>query len=290
MDRRQVVCIALCLGAAACSTGKRRIVVGSKNFTEQILLGEIVSAQIERKLGQQVDRKLNLGGTLLAHEALVSGAIDVYPEYTGTALTAVLKQDPVKDAARVFEIVSREYAQKWHLRWMPALGFNDTFAMVVRGDMARASGMATISDAARRSQPWKLGVGYEFLQRADGLRGLTAAYGMRVDGQPVSMDLGLLYRALDSKQVEMVAANSTDGQLGVLDVTVLRDDRHFFPPYECAFVVREGALAAYPGLEAALGELSGKIDDARMRRMNHDVEGKRRRAAEVAREFVNSIR
>ncbi len=273
----------------ACSSGPRRIVVGSKNFTEQILLGEIVAAQIERKLGQPVDRKLNLGGTLLAHQALAAGSIDLYPEYTGTALTAVLKQPPSNSAAQVFEQISREYNNRWQLRWMPPLGFNNTFAMVVRSEAARSPGLTTISDAAKRRKPWKLGVGYEFLQRSDGLQALVRAYNLPIEGQPVSMDLGLLYRALESKQVEMVAANSTDGQLGVSDFVVLADDRHFFPPYECALVVRKATLTARPGLDAALSELSGKINDAQMRRMNHEVEGKHRPAAEVAAEFLGKL-
>ena len=290
MGRKQALSLILCASLAACSSGPRRIVVGSKNFTEQIVLGEIAAAQIERKLGLPVDRKLNLGGTLLAHQALASGPIDLYPEYTGTALTAILKHQPSNNPTHVFEHVSNEYAQRWHLRWLPPLGFNDTFAMVVRGNTARSSRLVTISDAARQRSPWKLGVGYEFLQRPDGLNGLVAAYNLRVNGQPVSMDLGLLYRALEGRQVDMVAANATDGQLGLLDVAVLTDDRHYFPPYQCAFVARESVLAAHPGLDAALRELSGKISDAEMRRLNHEVEGKHRSPAEVAAEFVGSLR
>lgn len=289
MGRKYSLPIALILTLAGCSSGPRRIVVGSKNFTEQILLGEIVAAQIERKLGTPVERKLNLGGTLLAHQALAMGAIDLYPEYTGTALTAILKQPPSNDAALVRERISQGYRSKWPLRWMAPFGFNNTFAMVVRGETARAGSLRTIGDAAQRAQAWKLGVGYEFLQRPDGLPGLVGAYGLRLDGQPVSMDLGLLYRALEGKQVEMVAANATDGQLGVLDVAVLRDDKSYFPPYECALVVRDAALAAHPNLGAALAELAGKIGDAQMRRMNNEVEGRHRRPAEVAAEFLNRL-
>lgn len=287
MVRIQALCL-IVLTLAACSSGPRRIVVGSKNFTEAILLGEIVAAQLERKLGQPVERKLNLGGTLLAHEALVAGSIDVYAEYTGTALTAVLKSAPSKDAAQVFRYVADEYEKRWHLRWLAPLGFNDTFAMVVRGETARASGLVTISDAARRPQPWRLGVGYEFLQRSDGMKGLVDTYGLRVEGQPVSMDLGLLYQGLAGKQVEMVAANSTDAQLERLDVKMLVDDKRYFPPYECALITRDASLAAYPGMQAALDQLSGTIDDPEMRRLNSDVEGKHRPARDVAAEFLKT--
>jgi osmoprotectant transport system substrate-binding protein len=289
MARIQTLAVVPILLVAGCSSGPRRVVVGSKNFTEQILLGEIVAAQLERKLGQPVDRKLNLGGTLLAHQALVSGAIDLYPEYTGTALTAILKHAPSKNPAHVFEEVAKAYEERWQLHWLPSLGFNNTFAMVIRGDTARAGGLATISDAARRPQPWKLGAGYEFLQRPDGLMGLVNAYNLHFDGQPVSMDLGLLYQALEGKQVDMAAANATDGQLGILDVAVLGDDKHYFPPYECAVAVSEHALAAHPGMQAALTELSGKINDGEMRQMNHEVEGKHRPARDVAAEFLDRL-
>lgn len=286
MDRIQACSIALVFMLAGCSSGPTRLIIGSKNFTEQLVIGEIVAAHLEKKLGQPVVRRLNLGGTLLAHQALVTGSIDMYPEYTGTALTAVLKLPASNNPSQVFERISHDYSSRWNLHWMPSLGFNNTFAMVVRGETARSGNLTTITDAAKRANPWKLGVGYEFLQRSDGYKGLVSTYGMRVDGQPVSMDLGLLYRALESKQVEMAAANATDGQIGIMDVVVLRDDRHYFPPYECAMVVREATLKAHPGLKEALAELSGKLTEKEMRRMNHEVEGKHRSPAEVAAEFL----
>lgn len=289
MVRIQALYVIVAMAMTACSSGPRKIVVGSKNFTEQILLGEIVAAQIERRTGRPVDRKLNLGGTLLAHRALTSGAIDMYPEYTGTALTAILKRPSIGDAKEAYGAVAGEYLSRHGLRWMRPLGFDNTFAMVVRGETARASGLVTLSDAARRAQAWRLGAGYEFLQRSDGFDGLVKTYGLRVEGQPVSMDLGLLYRALEGRQVDLAAANGTDGQLGVLDVVVLRDDRKYFPPYECALVVRSAVLSGEPELEAALEELSGRISDSAMRRMNHEVEGKRRGARDVADEFLKSM-
>src|ERR1051326_7419285 len=189
---KMIVCVSLLL-AAGCGT-PAKIVVASKNFTEQVLLGEILSQQIERRLGVTVDRRRNLGGTMLAHEALVKGDIDLYPEYTGTALTAVLKQPPVNDPAAALEQTRAAYRRQWRLEWLKPLGFNDTFAMIVRGETARAGNLKTISEAAAK-QAWRLGVGYEFQQRPDGLAGLVKAYGLRLAGDPVSMDLGLLYAA-----------------------------------------------------------------------------------------------
>jgi glycine betaine/choline ABC-type transport system substrate-binding protein len=286
MDRKTLPL--LLTAAMLFSCGPRRtIVVASKNFSEQLLLGEILAQQIERRLNVPVERKLNLGGTLLAHEALVQGSIDLYPEYTGTALTAILKRSPDSDRAAVFQAVRDAYQRQWRLAWLPPLGFTDTFAMMVRGETARAAHLETISDAAR-AQAWRLGAGYEFRQRADGLDGLLKTYGLRVQGDPASMDLGLLYSALAGRRVDMIAGNSTDGLASVLDVAILKDDRHYFPPYECAVVVREQALSREPRLRAALEELSGRIDDAAMRKLNYKDDGEHRPVAEVAAEFLKS--
>ncbi|MBZ5624401.1 MAG: ABC transporter substrate-binding protein [Acidobacteriia bacterium] len=286
MDRTKIVACLSALLLAGCSK-PARIVVGSKNFTEQVLLGEILAQQIERRVGVPVERKFSLGGTLLAQGALTQGAIDLYPEYTGTALTAVLKQPPLPDAGAVLEAVRVAYQRQWKLRWLAPLGFNNTFAMIVRGDTARGAKLATLSDAAR-SQTWRMGVGYEFKQRLDGLDGLLAAYGLRTDGEPVTMDLGLLYTALQSRKVDMIAANSTDGLASVLDVAILRDDKRYFPPYECAVVVREDTLARFPQLREALEQLSGKLPDAVMRKLNYAVDGEHRAPAQVADEFLRA--
>jgi glycine betaine/choline ABC-type transport system substrate-binding protein len=283
MDRTKAVALLIVPVLAGCSS-RPRIVVGSKNFTEQVVLGEIVAQLLEKRLSVTVDRRLNLGGTLLAHEALVRGDIDLYPEYTGTALTAILKQPPTSDAAAALEKVRSEYRRQWALEWLPPLGFNDTFAMIVRTETARQGGFQTLTDAAR--QPWRLGAGYEFQQRPDGLAGLLKTYGLRTEGAPVSMDLGLLYQALTTRKVDMIAANSTDGLAASPDLTILRDDRHYFPPYECAVVVRNASLARFPNLRATLEELGGKIPDAEMRKLNYEVDGKRRSARDVAREFL----
>lgn len=272
--------------AAGCSS-KPRIVVASKNFTEQVLLGEIIAQQIERRTGLEVDRKLNLGGTLLAHEALKGGSIDLYPEYTGTALAAVLKQPLLKDSAATFAKVRDGY-RPWGLVWLNALGFNNTFAMVVRSGTAQQYGLQTMSEAAHRPEGWRIGVGYEFVQRADGLSGLVQAYGLRLLGEPTTMDLGLLYGALEAQKIDLAAANATDGRLAHPDFRILQDDLRYFPPYDCAIVVREAALVKYPQLRGALGELSGRISDATMRRMNAAVDIEHRSAVDVAREFLTA--
>jgi glycine betaine/choline ABC-type transport system substrate-binding protein len=283
MGRVLTACLALIL--AACSHGPR-IRVGSKNFSEQLILGEIVAQDIETRMHIRVSRKLDLGGTLLAQQAIVNGDIDVYPEYTGTALTAVLKQKPMKDAAAVLAAVRAGYRQ-WNLEWLDPLGFENTFAMVIRQEDAQARHVFTLSEAAR-SGPWRLGAGYEFAHREDGLPGLLAVYGLRLSGPVKTMDLGLLYQALSKHQTDMVAGNSTDGMLSALPITVLEDDRHYFPPYQCSLVVRDAAEREFPGLRAALSEPSGRIDSKTMRRLNYELDGLHRPAREIARDFLLS--
>jgi glycine betaine/choline ABC-type transport system substrate-binding protein len=263
-----------------------RIRVGSKNFSEQLVLGEIVAQHLENRLHARVSRRLDLGGTLLAHQALVAGDIDVYPEYTGTALTAVLKEKPLKDPSQVLAKVREGYRQ-WNLEWLDPLGFENTFAMAVRTEDARARHVATLTEAAR-SGAWHLGAGYEFAHREDGLPGLTSIYGLKLKGSVKTMDLGLLYPALIKGQIDMGAGNSTDGLLSVLPITVLKDDQHYFPPYECALVVRDASSQKFPGLRAALSELSGRISSDTMRRLNYELDGKHRPAREIARDFLRS--
>ena len=291
MDRTQtrtaLVAAAILLLLAGCSRVPT-IVVGSKDFTEQVILGEILAQHIEKQTGVHVDRKLHLGGTLLAHQALAQGSIDLYPEYTGTALTAVLKQPPAFDRAAVLDSVRAAYRQQWRLDWLAPLGFTDTFAMMVRGEMARAAQLTTISDAAR-ARAWRLGAGYEFKQRPDGLDGLLKTYQLRTQGDPVTMDLGLLFSALQGRQVDMIAANSTDGLASVMDVAILQDDRHYFPPYECAVVARQETMERFPKLRPALEMLSGKIDDDAMRKLNYQMDGRHRPVAEIAAEFLASL-
>ena len=289
MGRAQIVaCVIVGLWASwtvGC-TRERPITVGSKNFTEQVILGEIVAQHLEHRLARKVDRKLNLGGTLLAHQALVNGEIDLYPEYTGTALTAVLKMPPSGDPAAVVARVRAEYQARFRIEWLDPLGFNNTFAMVIRGEDARRDLIESLSEAARYRSGWTLGVGYEFQQRSDGLAGLLKAYSLPVRGPPQTMDLGLLYKALEQKQVTMVAGNATDGMLSVLDLVVLRDDKGYFPPYQCALAARAETLNGHPLLRQALNELAGQFSDVTMRKLNHQVDGEHRPVRDVAEQFL----
>jgi osmoprotectant transport system substrate-binding protein len=266
-----------------------RITIGAKNFTEQVVLGELVAQEIEAVTGQPVDRRFYLAGSYLCQQALVSGRIDGYVEYTGTALTAILKQPlpPVgqRDEASVFRTVSTLYASRYQVKVEPGLGFQDSFAMVIRGEDARRLGLKTISDSVKVAPQWRLGVGYEFQQRPDGLRGLEAAYGLKFSGDPRTMDLGLLYRALGSNQVDMVAGNSTDGPIRAMGFVVLEDDRHYFPPYEAVPLVREDSLRRHPEIQTAMDRLAGKVSADEVRGMNYAVDGEHRAVGDVVREF-----
>jgi osmoprotectant transport system substrate-binding protein len=287
MGRTKIISgIVLCLALSGCTRSASRLTVGSKNFTEQVLLGEIIAQHLENRLHREVDRKLNLGGTLLAHQALVSGEIDLYPEYTGTALAAVLKQPTVSDPAAVLSQVRSAYRDEFQVEWLDPLGIDNTFAMVVRGADARERHLETLSDAAKVKTGWVLGVGYEFEQRSDGLPALERVYHIPFQGAPKVMDLGLLYRAMEQNQVTMLAANATDGQLSTMDLKVLEDDRHAFPPYQVCIAARLEALSRIDGLKAALLELSGKFDNARMQALNFEVDGRHRPLPEVAAEFL----
>jgi glycine betaine/choline ABC-type transport system substrate-binding protein len=223
---------------------------------------------------------------MLAHQALVNGDIDLYPEYTGTALATVLKLPPAHDPVTAFALVRAEYQARFGVEWMDPLGFNNTFAMVIRGEDARTNKTATLSEAARYNPGWILGVGYEFQQRPDGLAGLLKTYNLPIQGSPKTMDLGLLYKALEQGQVSMVAGNSTDGQLSVLDAVVLQDDKRYFPPYDCALAVRRESLEANPPLRQALTELAGLFTDLTMRKLNYQVDGTHRPVREVAEQFL----
>jgi osmoprotectant transport system substrate-binding protein len=266
----------------------RLLTVGSKNFTEQVILGEIVAQHVSLRLSQRVDRKLNLGGTLLAHEALVKGDLALYPEYTGTALTAILKLPLSSDPDVVFAKVKAEYLARFNVHWLDPLGFNNTFAMAIRGGDARKYQLESLSDAARHANGWTLGVGYEFRHRRDGLAGLLKTYKLPLKRSPRTMDLGLLYKALEQKQVDMVAANATDGLLSVLDVKVLKDDKRYFPPYQASLAVRADALAKRPPLKRVLEQLSGLFSDEIMRTLNYQVDGKHRPVSEVAITFLRA--
>lgn len=271
---------------SSCS-GRKAIVVGSKNFTEQVVLGEIIAQHLEHRLQDPVKRSLNLSGTLLAQQALQSGQIDMYPEYTGTAFMDVLKQEMMRDPAIILERVRSEYSSLG-LDWLDPLGFNNSFAMVVRGQDARDRHLETLSDAAADAKGFVLGAGYEFFQRSDGFAALNSMYSINWRPGQKIMDLGLLYQALLQKQVGMAAGSATDGLLSKLDVKVLKDDKNAFPPYQASIVVRLDAETAHPGLKQALQELSGKITSDEMQKMNYAVDGEHKVTSAVAADFLKA--
>lgn len=264
-----------------------RIVVGSKNFTESFILGELIAQQIENHSHLKVERRFYLAGTYICQQAILSGRIDIYPEYTGTALTAVLKEQAVDhDKKKVFQRVKDEYERRYQLTLSPAFGFNDTFAMEIRGEDARRLNLKTLSQAASYTPHWRAGFGYEFMERPDGYKGLVETYSLHFAEQPRIMDLGLLARALKDRQIDLAGGNATDGLIPALDLFVLEDDRHYFPPYEAVPVVREQLFQQHPEVVPALDALANQISDAEMQQMNFAVDGQHHDPQEVVREFL----
>lgn len=279
----------LVLGIASCNHtfnggGGGDIVVASKGFTEQDILCEFLAQQIEEKTGLKVERR-RFTSALVTHSAIATGKIDAYIEYTGVAFTVILKQKVIHDPKVLYEKLKQGYAQKFNLEVMEPLGFEDTFAMIVRGEDARRYNIQTLSEAAKYTPQWRGGFGYEFIEREDGFPGLAKTYGLRFAQSPRIMDLGLIYRALLQKQVDMINGNSTDGQISRLGLVVLKDDLRYFPPYEAATIVRQETLKKYPQLRQAIAQLSGRISADEMRHLNSLVEGELRDIKEVVREF-----
>ena len=279
--------LALFLPLTGCTTQSEHIVIGSKNFTEQLILGELFAQIIEARAHLPVERRFYLAGTFICHQAILSGRIDIYPEYTGTALTAVLKQPPSANKEEVYRQVKQSYEKQFNLTLGSPLGFDDTFAIVIRGDDARSLHLQTLSQAAAYTPQWRAGFGYEFMERPDGFKGLASSYGFHFAEPPRVMDLGLLTRALVQRQVDLIAGNNTDGLIPALDLFVLQDDHHYFPPYEAVAVMREEMLKAHPEVKSALDLLAGQISDDDMRRMNYAVDRQHRDASAVVREFLS---
>jgi len=280
VHRSSFIVIAALLSLSTCSQ-QRPVVVGSKNFTESVVLGELLAQKLE-SAGCKADRRLNLGGTLVCDAAITSGSLGTYVEYSGTALTAILHQPLLQSREAVNATVTRAYAKRG-LHWGPNLGFNDTFAMIVR----RNSGLHSISDLRRVESTFQPGFGYEFAERPDGWKGLLQHYGLNFAKPPKTMELGLTYKALAAGQVDLIAGNSTDGLIESLGLQVLDDDKHYFPPYDAAVVYRNDLD---PRCRASLDSLDGILDDATMRRLNFEVDGKKRQVAEVVREFLSARR
>ncbi len=281
-----VVCSVALLSCS--SSHADRIVVGSKNFTESFILGELIAQQIEAHTNLKVERRFYLAGTYICQQAMLAGRIDIYPEYTGTALTAILKHGISRDKREVYDRVKNEYERRFGLTLGPALGFNDTFAMEIRGEDARRLNVRTLSQAAAFAARWRAGFGYEFMERPDGYRGLVAAYGLRFAEQPRIMDLGLLARALKDRRIDFAAGNATDGLIPALDLVPLEDDRHYFPPYEAVPVIRQQTLQLHPEIAGVLADLGGKISDEEMQKMNYAVDAQHRDSQDVVREFLKS--
>ena len=284
-----LVVISLLLASCAPSHSDR-IVIGSKNFTESLMLGELLAQQIEAHTHLKVERRFYLAGTYICQQALLAGRIDIYPEYTGTALTAILKEEvggnKNKNKDEVYQRVKTAYESRLGLTLGPPFGFNDTFAMEIRGEDARRLNLKTLSQASAFAPHWRAGFGYEFMERPDGYAGLAAAYDLHFAAPPRVMDLGLLAPALKNRQIDMAAGNATDGLIPALDLFVLEDDRHYFPPYEAVAVIREQTLEKHPEVSQAVAELGGKISDQEMQRLNYALDGQHRDVKDVAQEFL----
>lgn len=273
-----------CQGAGLGTTAD--VVIGSKDFTEQIILGELLAQFIEATTSLKVDRRLQLGGTFVCHEALKAGQLDAYIEYTGTAFTAILGQAGESNPQEVYRRVKDYYERNFDLEVTAPLGFENTFAIVVRGQDARQFNLTNISDLKSQASRWRAGFGYEFLQREDGFPGLSQTYGLQFDRPPQVMDLGLIYRALVEKQVDVVAGSSTDAQISRLDLVILRDDRQYFPPYEAVPIVRRATLEKYPQLRQVLAKLGGFISVGDIQKLNYEVEGELRPVKEAVQQFL----
>jgi osmoprotectant transport system substrate-binding protein len=287
-----ILSFALVLGIASCNPSNNNggggdIVVASKGFTEQDILSELLAQQIENNTNLKVERR-RFTSALVTHNALIAGKIHAYVEYTGTAFTGILKQKVINDPKVVYQNIKQAYAQQFNLEVMEPLGFENTFAMIIRGDDAKRYNIQTLSQAAQYTPQWRGGFGYEFVEREDGFPGLAKTYNLRFAKSPRLMDLGLIYRALLQKQVDMVNGNSTDGQIARLGLVVLKDDKKYFPPYEAAPIVRKEILTKYPDLRKAIAKLSGRISADEMRQLNYLVEGELRDIKEVVKEFRSS--
>jgi osmoprotectant transport system substrate-binding protein len=283
------ICLSLAFLLASCGPPHSdRIVIGSKNFTESLMLGELLAQEIEARTYLRVERRFYLAGTYICQQAILAGRIDIYPEYTGTALTAILKQKVGSDKADVYRRVKQEYEKRFGLTLGPPFGFNNTFVLEIRGEDARRLHLQTLSQAAQYTPQWRAGFGYEFMERPDGYRGLAAAYGLHFAAPPRIMDLGLLAPALKAHQIDIAAGNATDGLIPAFDLFILEDDRHYFPPYEAVAVVREQTLQVHPEVSQALADLGNKINDQEMQKLNYALDGQRRDAKDVAHEFLRS--
>ncbi|HEX8816029.1 MAG TPA: glycine betaine ABC transporter substrate-binding protein [Terriglobales bacterium] len=286
---RCLVLFAATLILASChSSHSDHIVIGSKNFTESLILGELMAQQIEAHTPLKVERRFYLAGTYICQQAILAGRIDLYPEYTGTALTAILKQQAGSDKHEVYRQVKSEYERRFNLTLGPTFGFNDSFAIEIRGEDARHFNLRTLSQASSFTPQWRAGFGYEFMERPDGYQGLASTYGLRFAAPPRIMDLGLLTRALRDRQIDLAAGNTTDGFIPAFDLFVLEDDRHYFPAYEAVPVLRRQLTLDHPEAVQAIAALAGTISDQEMQQLNYAVDGQHRDPSQVVRAFLQN--
>ena len=279
-----VVC---CAAAPSVAQAADTVRIGAKNFTEQEILAELVAQLIERHTDLRVERTFGLGGTGVCHAALVAGELDIYVEYTGTALLNVLKHEVRTDADDVYQIVAKAYRERFELQWLPPMGFNNTYAITVRATHADEHGWQAISDLAIVADELSAGFTAEFMERPDGYPGLRRAYGFEF-GQTADLDPGLMYKALADGQVDVICAFATDGRIAAYNLRVLLDDRSFFPPYDAAPVIRSALLRDHPEVRDALAALAGTISDQAMRRLNYAVDEQRRTPSSVVSEWIES--
>ncbi|MBP1849509.1 glycine betaine ABC transporter substrate-binding protein [Rhizobium halophytocola] len=263
------------------------IKVGSKNFTEQYILGEMYAALLEHA-GYTVERKINLGGTLIAHQALVNGDIDLYPEYTGTALSAVVKGEISSDPKTVYDTVKDFYSKELKLTWLEPTGINNGYAMIVSKETADANGLKTLSDLGKVAGKLVMGGGPEFPDRPDGLPGLKATYGIEFKEYKQFAKLGLRYDALDQKSIDVANGYATDWQIGAKNLVALDDDKGLFPPYYVAPVVRQQILDSDPKIADVLNALGSHLNNDVMRKLNAKVEVDHEEPADVAEEFLTA--
>ena len=276
-----IVLLAFACGTAAAQTVR----VGSKNFTEQFVLAELYAQALEAA-GIKVERKINLGGTLIAHKALEEKEIDFYPEYTGTILLAVLKQETMTDRKAVYDKVKSEYAAKG-LVVLNETPFQNTYNMVVRPETAAQYKLETLTDLARVSKELKLGAGPEFRDRKDGIPGLKSKYGMEFK-EDLQLAIGLRYQALKNDQIQIVNGYSTDGMISAMKLKRLKDDKGLWPPYYVVPVVRKETLDANPKIADVLNRVSALLDEASMAEMNYKVDGEKMEPKDVARDFLKA--
>jgi len=264
------------------------IIVGSKNFLENRLLAEMFAQLIESQTALTVERRLGLAGTQICFQALLTGGIDLYPEYTGTGLMTILGEPSLQDPVDTLNRVRAEFRKRWNLWWLTPLGFDNSYALALRRDRAHALNIHTITDLVRVAPQLKAGFGYEFIQRADGLPGLKQWYGLQFR-EVVGMQQSLKYQATDNGDVDVLDAYTTDGRLAVYDFVVLEDDRHFFPPYDATALVRGETLEQHPELGKVLSLLTNALSPQRMRELNLRIQEQGEAIPHVAFEALQDL-